>query len=189
MLVDDAHGAGVLGTTGKGIVEYEKVSRRRLIQSVTLSKAFGVFGGALLCTPALRARIVSRSQLFAASTPLPLPLAGAALAACQVLAAGHGLRQRLVRKARQVKEALRAAGLPLPETPGPIIALSPAGSALKTRLSAGLLRAGIYPSFIKYPGGPERGYFRFVISSEHSPAQLHGLITVLTKFSAELRPL
>ena len=48
LLVDDAHGAGVLGKTGKGTPEFEKVSRRQIIQCITLSKAFGVYGGAVL---------------------------------------------------------------------------------------------------------------------------------------------
>jgi 7-keto-8-aminopelargonate synthetase-like enzyme len=42
-----------------------------------------------------------------------------------------------------------------------------------------LLAAKIYPPFLKYPGGPAKGYFRFVISSEHSRAQLDNLVAVL----------
>jgi len=48
VLVDDAHGAGVLGKSGRGTAEYLGVSGERLIQTITLSKAFGVFGGAVL---------------------------------------------------------------------------------------------------------------------------------------------
>ena len=48
ILVDDAHGAGVIGRTGKGSLEHAKVSRQRIIQTITLSKAFGAFGGAIL---------------------------------------------------------------------------------------------------------------------------------------------
>lgn len=189
ILVDDAHGAGVIGKTGKGIVEHEAVSRRRIIQTVTLSKALGAFGGAIMCASAVRARIVSRSSVFGASTPLPLPLAGAALTACRVLSAGNATHQRLVQNALQVKNALRQAGLPLPEAPGPIIAFSTGSPKMRKNLERALLAAAIYPSFIRYPGGPEAGYFRFVISSEHSPAQLARLITVLAKFNSELRPL
>jgi len=81
VLLDDAHGAGVLGKTGKGTAEYAGVSRRRIIQTVTLSKAFGVYGGAILATRRLREQIIARSRLFTGSTPLPLPLASAALEA------------------------------------------------------------------------------------------------------------
>lgn len=188
ILVDDAHGAGVLGKTGKGTLEHEAVPRRRIIQTVTLSKAFGAFGGAILCAAPVRARIVSRSPVFGASTPLPLPLAGAALTACRILAAGNERNQKLVQKARYVKEALRKAGLPLPEAPGPIIALSPGTPVMKGEVNRALLAAGIYPSFIKYPGGPEAGYFRFVISSEHSKVQLERLVNALINSKANLRP-
>src|SRR5262249_8729467 len=44
ILVDDAHGAGVLGRTGKGILEHCNVSRKRIVQTITLSKAFGSYG-------------------------------------------------------------------------------------------------------------------------------------------------
>ena len=81
ILVDDAHGAGILGDTGKGAVEWAGVSRQRIIQTITLSKALGTYGGAILGTRALRERIVTRSRLFVGNTPLPLPLANAALRA------------------------------------------------------------------------------------------------------------
>ncbi|MGH7953980.1 MAG: aminotransferase class I/II-fold pyridoxal phosphate-dependent enzyme, partial [Limisphaerales bacterium] len=71
ILMDDAHGAGVLGKTGKGAPEFENVSRRQIIQCVTLSKAFGVFGGVILGMRDLREKILSRSRAFIGSTPLP----------------------------------------------------------------------------------------------------------------------
>ena len=98
ILVDDAHGAGVLGRTGQGTLEHAGVSRRRIIQTVTLSKAFGAYGGAILGTARLRQRILDRSQMFVGSTPLPLPLANAALAGVRILKANPSLRRRLLRK-------------------------------------------------------------------------------------------
>ena len=73
--MDDAHGAGVLGRTGKGAPEHAGVSRRQIIQTVTLSKAFGAYGGAILGPARLRQRMLDRSRMFVGSTPLPLPLA------------------------------------------------------------------------------------------------------------------
>jgi len=43
------------------------------------------------------------------------------------------------------------------------------------------LAAGIYPPFVRYPGGPPQGSFRFVISSEHTPRQLDKLVAVLSR--------
>ena len=183
LLVDDAHGAGTLGATGKGTLEHAQVGRRRIIQTVTLSKAFGVYGGAILGTAALRRRIFQHSHLFAGSTPLPLPLANAALAALDILKTDKSLRQRLADNSDYVKNALRAAGLPLPEAPGPIISIRPERARQRARLRRRLLDAGIYPPFIKYPGGAASGYFRFVISSEHSRGQLEQLIQILSQWS------
>jgi len=129
LLVDDAHGAGVLGATGKGTLEHEGVSRQRIIQCVTLSKAFGVYGGAVLGTRELRQRILAGSRAFIGCTPLPLPLANAALASVKILSRGGKLRARLHRNADSVKAALRRAGLAIPELPGPIIAIHPRSEA------------------------------------------------------------
>jgi 8-amino-7-oxononanoate synthase len=179
ILVDDAHGAGVLGRTGKGTLEHAGVSRRRIIQTVTLSKAFGAYGGAILGTRRLRQRILDRSRMFTGSTPLPLPMASAALAAVGILRADRGLRRRLMENAAYVKTRLRRAGLPLENAPGPIVPVFPQHPREAVRLQRALLAAGIYPPLVKYPGAPASGYFRFVISSEHTRGQLDALLRVL----------
>lgn len=182
LLVDDAHGAGVLGTTGKGTLEFCGVGRRRIIQTVTLSKAFGVYGGAILGTPALRRKILERSRIFFGSTPLPLPLVYAALQAVRIIRTcqGQEMRQRLRENACYLKAALKNAGILAEETPGPIIAIFPHSNRTAVRLKIALLAAGIYPPFIRYPGAPEGGYFRFALSSEHTQAQLDKLLAALT---------
>ena len=185
ILVDDAHGAGVLGRHGQGAPEQAGVSRRRVIQTVTMSKAFGAYGGAILGSARFRQQILNRSRMFVGSTPLPLPLANAALAGVRILKADQSLRPRLNRNAARVKTALREAGLPLAETPGPIVPLLPRRASEVARLNRALLAAGIFPPFIKYPGGPPSGYFRFVISSEHSRRQLDALLGVLIPFVTE----
>ncbi len=180
ILVDDAHGAGVLGKTGQGSLEAEGVSRRRIVQCLTLSKAFGAYGGAILGTRALRKKILGRSRMLIGSTPLPLPLASAALQAVKILRTDKSLRRRLLHNADYVKSALRQAGLALPETPGPIVPLHLPGETEVAALRQKLLAAKIYPPFIQYPGGPANGYFRFVIASEHTRSQLDNLLGVLT---------
>jgi 7-keto-8-aminopelargonate synthetase-like enzyme len=178
-LVDDAHGAGVFGKSGRGTPEHAGISRRRVIQTITLSKAFGAYGGAVLCERALRRKILDRSHMFIGSTPIPLPLANAALYAVRILRSNSTLRQRLNGNSDYVKNALRKAGFPLPHAPGPIICLPELSERENHALRNALLKANIYPPFIKYPGGPATGYFRFVISSEHTREQLDNLLTIL----------
>jgi 7-keto-8-aminopelargonate synthetase-like enzyme len=180
-LVDDAHGAGVLGQQGRGTLELEGVGRARVIQCVTLSKAFGVYGGAVLGSAALRKAILERSRAFMGCTPLPLPLANAALKSIEVLKRDKFARTRLLRNAAWLKGELRNAGFAVPDLPGPIVALHPKPSARANAMRRALLAAGIYPPYLRY-GGVAAGYFRFVISSEHSQAQLRNLMRTLKRF-------
>lgn len=183
ILVDDAHGAGILGDTGKGTVEAEAVSRRRIIQTITLSKAFGAYGGAILGTNALRNAIAKRSRLFVGNTPLPLPLANAALCSLELLKKdGRRLRQRLRENVCFVRAVLRTAGLEAPDTPGPILSLIPQNGRERATLQRRLLAAGIYPPLVRYLGAPNASYFRFAISSEHTREQLDMLVNVLGDF-------
>jgi 7-keto-8-aminopelargonate synthetase-like enzyme len=177
--VDDAHSAGILGEHGRGTAEHLGVPTGRIIRTITLSKAFGVYGGAVLGSRDVRNRIISRSRLFVGNTPLPLPLTAAALIAVDLVRAGAELRRRLVSNTDYVKTALRQAGLVIHDGPGPIIALIPRHHRTAATLRKRLLAAGIYPPWINYLGGPGNSYFRFVISSEHTPEQLQTLIGVL----------
>ncbi len=181
LLVDDAHGAGVIGETGRGTLEFTRAARERIVQTITLSKALGVYGGAILCSRAMRRHIAGRSQLFAGSTPLPLPLVHAALAALRVLRTDHHLRRRLSANADYVKAALRLAGIEVPDAPGPIVAIHPQSPRQAQTLRRALLAAGILACLTRYPGGPAKGYYRFVISSEHTREQLNALIAVLCR--------
>jgi 7-keto-8-aminopelargonate synthetase-like enzyme len=182
VLVDDAHGAGTLGDHGRGAVELEGVDRGRIIQCVTLSKAFGIYGGVVLGSRALRRRIMQRSHQFIGSTPLPLPLVAGALAAVKLMRDAGGQRRRLQANTAQIREALVSAGWTIPVTPGPIIAL-PSLNKVRTRHCArALLAARILPPLLRYPGGPPEGYFRFVPSSEHSQEQIESLVRVLSTF-------
>jgi glycine C-acetyltransferase/8-amino-7-oxononanoate synthase len=180
VLVDDAHSAGVLGATGKGTLEYHRVSRERIIQTLTLSKAFGSFGGVVLGTKALRRLALEESHLFIGSTPVPLPLAAAALASLKLLRSSPMLRRRLTKNVAHLKTLLRANGCQFADNPGPIISVEPRNSTDLLKLQRRLLAAKIYPPFMKYPGGPSTGYFRFAISSEHTRKQLDALANALS---------
>jgi len=188
ILVDDAHGMGVLGPNGRGAGE-QIHAKGRMIQTITLSKALGVYGGAILGSKALRRKILRRSQLFVGCTPLPLPLVSAALQALTILRSDRSLRSRLSRNTNSVRSALLETGIVIPIAPGPIISLLPRDRMAVAKVKGALVKAGVYPPFIQYPGGPKSGYFRFVISSEHTGDQLKALATALIGASNLLVPL
>jgi len=179
LLVDDAHGAGVVGNTGKGSLEHEGVNRKRIIQTITLSKAFGTYGGAILGTAKLRQRILRHSKMFLGSTPPPLPLANASMTSVKILKSEKSLRRRLIANTDYVKSALYNAGRLSKITPGPVVPIIPRNAKEANQIKRALLSAGIYPPFVKYATGPANGYFRFVISSEHSRIQLEELVGLL----------
>jgi 7-keto-8-aminopelargonate synthetase-like enzyme len=178
VVVDDAHGAGVLGAHGRGTLEHLRVKSDRVIQTITLSKAFGSYGGAILGPAWLRACITEHSRYFIGNTPLPLPLAKAALTALQLVRKDPALRQRLATNTARVKAALRSGGLAVNASPGPIVPIHPRSADGAQQLSRALLKAGIHPPLIQY-SATEDAYFRFVISSEHKAKQLDALIETL----------
>ena len=176
VLVDDAHGVGTLGARGRGTAELLGIATPRLIQAITLSKAFGVYGGAILATTAIRDQIVARSNLFVGNTPLPLPLAHAAWHSLRLVRSDQAMRRRLESNTARMKEALREGGFPIADTPSPIVSLTPRDAREAARFRRTLLARRIYPTLIRYPGGPPGGYFRFALSSEHKPRQLDDLL-------------
>lgn len=182
IIVDDAHGGGTVGKTGRGSLEAEGVSRGRIVQNITLSKAFGVYGGAILCSRKLRQQL-TQSRLFVGSTPLPLPLAFAAIESVRLLKTQRSFRARLEANASYIKAKLRGLGFPIQNFPGPIVPVHLKTAKANAQLKSALWRGGILPPLICYPGSPVGGYFRFVISSEHTRSQLDQLVRALAPFA------
>ena len=173
--VDDSHGAGILGKHGRGAIEWFGLGHRNLLQTITFSKAFGVYGGAVLGSKQVCASILSRSGMAAGNTPLPLPLAGGVLEALRITK-GPTARKKLLKNIAFFHHCL---GKPSPPVPSPIVSVIPSKPKQVAALRERLLHAGIFPSYIHYPGGPESGYFRFAISSEHSENQIQKLAACL----------
>ena len=170
LLLDDAHGAGVLGKNARGTIEHFDIRDKRVVRSITLSKAFGAFGGAVLASKQICRTIVSHSRLFAGSTPPPLPLAKAAICALANVQGGDSLRARLKRNTKMIGREF------------PIMAVVPKSNSQAARLKRDLLDAGIFPSLIHYPGAARTAYFRFAISSEHTPEQVERLLAVVRRY-------
>jgi glycine C-acetyltransferase/8-amino-7-oxononanoate synthase len=187
LLVDDAHGAGVLGPTKQGTHEHCGVSRRGIVQTMTLSKAFGAFGGVIICSHDLRERIYRNSTLFQGSTPPPVSMAFAALKSLEILRSDNSFRDRLTANKNYLLARLKQLGVGIcSDAPGPVWGFVPTSEEQRDKLSHSLLSRRIYPPLIRYPGGPVLGYFRFAISSEHTLEQLTELadaLAVIREFS------
>jgi 8-amino-7-oxononanoate synthase len=177
--VDDCHGLGVLGATGKGSGEAANISRDLYYQAGTLSKAFGSFGGIVVGSAALTASLRKRSMGFIGSTPMPLPVAAAALRAVEILAAAPEMVLHLAERAQMFKAFLRTLGFRAAEGASPICSVTFFDEARNQTLSRLLLANGLYPSFINYPGCPPGGHFRFTLSGAHTEDQIAALRTAI----------
>lgn len=178
ILVDDSHAAGLVGPAGRGAWEACGTTRRQLVQTGSLGKALGGYGGFIAADRSYIARC-RRTNGFVGSTALPPPYCAAALASLRLLRANPAWITRLQQTSLQVKARLNEIGLGLPPSPAPVLSVLVANQAQRERMSATLLEREIFPSFTTYPGAPEGGHFRFALSSAHSIEQIERLVMAI----------
>ena len=179
LLVDDAHGIAVVGPSGKGSPEEAGLPAGSYIQTGTLSKGLGVFGGLVAGPAGLAGKIVEKSQAFVGGTPIPPPIAAAAIRSIEILQGTPGLITGLRGRMLRVRERLRAMGLRVPSSPAPILSITHHDTTKNLRLRSLLFERGIYPPFIHYPGSPPGGHFRFAVSSAHAEEELDRLLETI----------
>lgn len=181
LLVDDAHGVGTLGRHGRGILEVQGVRDPRVILTGTLSKAFGCYGGFVLGSKAFRERVVGQGRFFQGNTPPPLPwVDGARTALRMIQEQGEGWRRTLAARIQQVRAVFPDSD-PRRKAPGPTFVLVPKDPRATRCIQRELLRAGIYPSWIRYAQGPADRFFRFAMSSAHNVRQVSILHDAVSK--------
>lgn len=155
LLVDEAHGLGVLGDTGMGLAEELGVQDRVDFHMGTLGKAAGLAGAYLACSPVWRDLLVNRARSFIYSTAPPPALAHAAVAAIELIRSDEGsdLRRRLQENIRLLSSEART----------PIIPRLIGENEATLSASAALEEAGFLVPAIRYPTVP-RGTARLRIS-------------------------
>lgn len=177
LLVDDAHGMGVLGDRGEGTpFECGVGADPRVLRTGTLSKAFGAFGGVVAGPGWLVRRIVEQSRMFGGSTPPPLPGVAAAKESIRLLREDARWLGRLRANGLALKSAFRQLGIAGLDNRVPILSLPCCSEGEADRLEEALLAEGVFPSRVTYPGGPELPTFRFAVSSEHRTHELDRLV-------------
>ena len=175
ILVDDAHGVGVAGPTGKGSPEHERLGPESYVLAGTLSKGFGVYGGIVPGSRELIERIRRDSAAFIGSTSLPIPVAAAAARSVRWLRDNDHLVPELQQTSIELKTRLRALGFDIPDAPTPIVSVTFLDQERNAVLRDRLLAHGVYPPFINYPGAPPGGHFRFALSSAHTDEEIETL--------------
>jgi 8-amino-7-oxononanoate synthase len=161
LILDEAHAAGVFGLTGRGLSEpWRDWSRMAVV--VTFGKAFGVAGGAVLCSKEVRDWLVNSARTFIYTTAMPPVVPALLSASVDVMREeGTALRQRLWRRAQKVRQALAGAGLPIRDAGGdwgpssPIIPLFVPGNDRALRFSQIMRDSGWDLRAIRYPTVPQ----------------------------------
>jgi 8-amino-7-oxononanoate synthase len=179
--VDDAHGTGVLGPTGRGAVEHWGVEGDVDVVMGTMGKALGVSGAFVAGSRVLVDFLLNRARSFVFTTGTPPLLAAACLTALDIAEKESWRRDHLLRNARQLREGLRSLGFPpqgaddghiVPVILGDSERTMQAGSRL---FDEGFLVGAIRPPTV--PMGQSR--LRVTISAAHEPRHISGLLAAL----------
>ena len=173
--VDDAHGLGSVGPTGRGSPEFFGLRDSRIIRSVTFSKALGVAGGAVIGDASLMEHVRTRAGAYLGSSAPPLAIAAAITAAVVRVDKLPGRVRRLQELARRFSNALPSRPEILNDSRTPVTAIHPRDAAQAQRLTEALTQAGFVPPWIRYPGGPGGGFFRIALKATHSRSQMDRL--------------
>ncbi len=179
LLVDDAHGIAVIGPSGKGSPGEAGLPVESFIQTGTLSKGLGTFGGLVAGPAGLVGKIIEKSQAFVGATPIPPPIAAAAIRSIEILQGNPGLIAGLRERTLRLRERVRAMGFHVPSSPAPILSITHHDVGKNLRLRSFLLERGIYPTFTQYPGSPPGGHFRFAVSSIHTDEDIDLLLETI----------
>lgn len=179
--VDDAHGSGVLGRTGRGSTEKFGVTGEIDVLMGTLGKAFGVVGGFVAGSNMLRDWLVSRARSFVYTTASPPALAAATLAAIELAEAEPWRRELLRRNARHIRQGLAGLGRSIPGDPdGHIIPVIIGGSAEVARIGAALKQRGLLVGVVRPPTVPRgSARLRITASAGHGDEQVNRLLEAL----------
>ena len=170
LMVDDAHGSGVLGEQGRGVAEMIGVAYGIDIQMGTFGKALGSYGAYAAVSRELRELLVNRARSFIFSTSLPPTVLAASLAAVELVrsAEGASLRDQLRKNSDQFRKSMRSAGFTLPDGDTQIVPLMTWDADTTMRFSEQLLDEGLYVQGIRPPTVPAGSCrLRFTLMATH----------------------
>jgi 8-amino-7-oxononanoate synthase len=177
LIVDDAHGVGVVGGSGGGVLEHYGLGSEAVPVLVgTLGKAFGTFGAFVAGSATLIEFLIQKSRTYVYTTALPQPVAAAARAALALARTESWRRERLAALIARFRAAAQAAEVPLAPSTTPIqpVVLGSAAAALAAQRQ--LAAAGLWVVAIRPPTVPPGGArLRVTLSAAHTEAQVDAL--------------
>jgi glycine C-acetyltransferase len=172
-MVDDAHGEGVLGRGGRGIVDHFNLHGKVDIEVGTLSKAFGVMGGYIAGSKRLTDYLAQKGRPFLFSSAVTAADVAACIAALDALIASDSLVRQLWENTAFFQEKMRQIGFDLGHTKTPITPVMIGDVKMAKDFSQRLFEEGIFAQAIGYPTVPiGKARIRVMLSVTHSREDL-----------------
>ncbi len=173
LMVDDAHGEGVLGRGGRGIVDHFDLHGKVDVEVGTLSKAFGVVGGVVAGRRVIVEWLRQRGRPFLFSSAMTVPDVAACLAAVDLLEESTELVDRLWQNTEYFKREMEALGFDTGQSTTPITPIMLGQAPLAQQFSRRLFEEGVFAMAIGYPTVPKgKARIRVMISAAHSRQDL-----------------
>ncbi len=187
LMVDDAHGEGVLGRGGRGIVDHFNLHGKVDIEVGTLSKAFGVVGGVVAGNAKIVEWLRQRGRPFLFSSAMTVPDTAACLAAVDLLEESTDLVDKLWENTRYFKAEMKRLGFDTGQSVTPITPIMLGEATLAQEFSRRLFEEGVFAMAIGYPTVPKgKARIRVMISAAHEKADLDKGLEAFAKVGREL---
>ena len=182
VLVDDAHGTGTLGATGRGSAELCGVERDVDVMLGTLGKSLGSFGAFIAGSRALRELLVNTARSFIFSCALAPPQVAAARAALEVMRREPWRREHLAQNADRLRHGLAQRGISTAPSTTHILPVIVGGNDATMKLCERLLESGVYAQGIRHPSVPEgAARLRITPMASHRSGEIDHLVDLLAK--------
>jgi len=173
LMVDDAHGEGVVGKGGRGIVDHFNLHGKVDVEVGTLSKAFGVMGGVVAGNEKVVTWLHQRGRPFLFSSAMTVPDVAACIEAVNILEESTMLVDKLWDNAKYFKAEMRTLGFDTGESVTPITPVMLGEAPLAQEFSRELYEAGVFGMAIGFPTVPRgKARIRVMISAAHEQEDL-----------------
>ncbi|SDM09262.1 glycine C-acetyltransferase [Halarsenatibacter silvermanii] len=187
VMVDDAHGEGVLGSHGRGIVDHFDLHGDVDIEVGTFSKAFGTVGGAIAGSETLVEFLRQKGRPFLFSSAVTPPDLAATIRAVEILEENNDLVKMLWNNAEKFQKEMKAAGFDVGGTETPITPVILGEAETASRFSERLFEEGIFAQSIGFPTVPRgEARIRVMISASHGQDDLEFALDKFKKIGLEL---
>ena len=188
VMVDDCHGTGFLGPTGRGSTEHCGVMGRVDIVTGTLGKALGgALGGFTSGRKEIIELLRQRSRPYLFSNTLPPAVVGASIAVFDLLSSNTALRDKLAENTKRFRAAMTSAGFDIKPGEHPIVPIMLYDERLAHDMARRLLELGIYVIGFSFPVVPKgQARIRVQLSAAHEPRHIDRAVEAFTAVGREL---